>query len=197
MTRREIFRKWALLSPVILAPSCATVADIALRGQYLIRIDQIMGQLLPFFPFHRQISGVGQVSLSNPIFSMAPDINKVRVSLTTGVTAASGLAELTGIPALGQIAGRGTSGTCQLACGLRYDPTTRGIFLREPMIERLEFQHLSSSLTTPFTQVVNLFGPQFLDRHPIHTLEPSLATRFLNSMVVQPGGIALKFSPLG
>ncbi|YCM43512.1 hypothetical protein V2O64_19575 [Verrucomicrobiaceae bacterium 227] len=197
MTRREIFTKGALLTPAIFAPSCGTVADMALRGQYLIRAEQILAQLLPFFPFQRQMSGVGQVSLSNPVFTMAPDINKVRVGLTTGVSAASGLAQMTGIPALAQIAGRGTTGTCQLACGLRYDSATRGIFLREPVIERLEFQHLSSSLTTPFTQLVNLFGPQLLDRQPIHTLEPSLATRFLNSMVVQPGGIALKFSPLG
>jgi hypothetical protein len=197
MTRREIFTKGALLTPAIFTPSCATVADMALRGQYLIRVEQILAQLLPFFPFQRQISGVGQVSLSNPVFTMAPDINKVRVGLTTGIVAASGLAELTGIPALGQIAGRGTSGTCQLACGLRYDPATRGIYLREPAIEKLEFQHLSSSLTTPFTQLVNLFGPQLLDRQPIHTLEPSLATRFLKQMEVQPGGIVLKFSPLG
>ena len=197
MTRREILRKGALLSPAVLAPSCATVADMALRGQYLIRADQIMAQLLPFFPFQRQISGVGQVSLSNPVFSMAPDINKVRLALTTGVAAAPGLAELTGIPALAQIAGRGTSGTCQLACGLRYDSATRGIFLREPVIEKFQFEHLSPSLTTPLTQVINLFSPQFLDRHPIHTLEPSRATRFLNSMEVQSGGIALKFSPLG
>ena len=196
MTRREIFTKGALLSPAVFLPSCATVADLALRGQYLIRAEQILAQLLPFFPFQRQLSGVGQVSLSNPVFSMAPDINKVRVGLTTGLAAAPALAELTGIPALRQIAGRQTSGTCQLACGLRYDPQTRGIFLREPMIERLEFENLSASLTTPFTQVINLFGPQFLDRHPIHTLEPSMATRFLNSMEVQPGGIALKFSPL-
>jgi hypothetical protein len=197
MTRREIFTKGALLTPAIFAPSCGTTIGRALQGQYLIRTDQILAQLLPFFPFQRQMPGVGQVSLSNPIFSMAPDINKVRVGLTTGIAAASGLAELTGIPALGQIAGRGTAGTCQLACGLRYDSATRGIYLREPAIEKLEFQHLSSSLTTPFTQLVNLFGPQFLDQRPIHTLEPSLATRFLNQMVVQPGGIALNFSPLG
>lgn len=185
------------MTPAIFAPSCGTTIGRALQGQYLIRTDQILAQLLPFFPFQRQMPGVGQVSLSNPIFSMAPDINKVRVGLTTGIAAASGLAELTGIPALGQIAGRGTAGTCQRACGLRYDSATRGIYLREPAIEKLEFQHLSSSLTTPFTQLVNLFGPQFLDQRPIHTLEPSLATRFLNQMVVQPGGIALNFSPLG
>jgi hypothetical protein len=197
MTRRNLLRKGSLVLPTIMAASCATVADLALRSQYLIRPEQILSQLLPYFPFSRQAAGIGQVNLANPVFSMAPDINKVRVGLTTGLAAAQGLGERTGIPALEQIAGRATSGTCQLACGLRYDSQSRGIFLREPVVEILDFEHLPPSLTNPIRQVVNLFGPQFLDRHPIHTLDPSLATRFLNSMEVQSGGIALKFSPLG
>ncbi|MFT6178209.1 MAG: hypothetical protein ACJAQT_003531 [Akkermansiaceae bacterium] len=196
MNRREILRKASILSPAIAFPACSTVADLALRQQYLIRTDQILAQLLPFFPFQQNYSGVGQLSLSDPVFTMAPDLNKVRVGLTSHIVAASGLGELTGIPALGRIAGQGTSGTCQLACGLRYDSKSRGLYLKEPAIERFEFDRLSSTLTQPLQQIVNLFGPQFLDQRPIHTLEPSLATRFLNSMEVQPGGIALKFSPL-
>lgn len=195
MTRREILHRAKLLSPVIILPSCSTVADLALRSQYLIRTDQILAQLLPFFPFQRQVSGVGQIALADPVFAMAPEINKVRVGLTTSMAAASGLAELTGIPALGRFAGRRTSGTCQLACGLRYDPETRGIFLNEPAIEKLDLDQVPPSFTTPLRTLVNSFGPQFLNQHPIHTLEPSLASRFLNAMVVQPGGIALKFAP--
>lgn len=175
--------------------SCATVADLALRQQYLIRTDQIMSALAPFFPFRQAVSGVGELALSNPVFGMVPDRNKVRVGLTTGLAAAAGLGRVTGIPALDQIAGRATSGTCQLACGLRYDRETRGIYLQDPEVEKLELSQLSSSLSGPIRSVINLFGPQFLNRHPIHTLEPSMATRFLNTMEVQPGGIALKFAP--
>ncbi len=171
------------------------MADLALRSQYLIRTSQITGQLLPYFPFQRDIGGYGRLGLNNPVFSLLPDRNKVRIGLTTQVGAASGLGELTGIPALGQIAGRSTSGSCQLACGLRYDRQTRGIYLDRPEVEGLELQHLSSSLTGPFRQLINLIGPSLLQQQPIHTLEPSLASRFLNTMVVQEDGIALKFSP--
>lgn len=195
MTRRKILQRAFVLPPAVAVTSCATVADLALRSQYLIRTDQILSQLLPFFPFRQQYQGIGQLSLSNPVFSMAPDLNKVRIGLTTSVSAASTLGEMTGIPELGRIAGKSSSGTCQVACGLRYDSQTRGIYLREPAIERFEFDRLYSTFTKPLQQIINIFGPQLLDRRPIHTLEPSLATRFLNSMVVQQGGIALKFRP--
>lgn len=195
MTRRDLVKRALFVPPAVAVSSCATVADLALRSQYLIRTDQILGQLLPYFPFQQQYQGIGQLSLSNPVFSMAPELNKVRIGLTTSVSAASTLGEMTGIPELGRIAGRSSSGTCQVACGLRYDSETRGIYLRDPAIEKFEFDRLSSTFTKPLQQIINLIGPRMLDRRPIHTLEPSLATRFLNSMVVQPGGIALKFRP--
>ena len=195
MTRRKLLKQASLLSPAILAPSCTSIADLALRQQYLIGTQQILSQLLPFFPFQQQLPNVGTLSLANPVFEMAPDIHKVRIGLTTTAAAASGLAALTGIPALGSIAGRSTSGTCQLACGLRYDPSTRGIFLKEPQVEKLDLQNISPALTNPFRSLINTFGPQILDQRPIHTLEPSLASRFLNSFAIQENGIALKFTP--
>lgn len=195
MNRRDFFLKASIAPPALILTSCGTLADLALRSQYLIRTDQIMNSLAPFFPFRRSVNGVGELALANPVFAMVPDRNKVRIGLSTGLTAASGLGKLTGIPALDQLGGQAAAGTCQLACGLRYDRDTRGIYLNEPEIETFESSRLSSSLTNPLRSVINLFGPQFLDRHPIHILEPSLATRFLNAMEVQPGGIALKFAP--
>ena len=197
MTRRDFFQRAAVAGPAAAFTSCATVADLALRSQYLIRTGQILSRLGPFFPFARSVGGVGSLALSNPVFAMAPEKNKVRIGLTTAATAGSGLGRLTGIPALDQLGGKSATGTCQVACGLRYDRQTRGIYLRDPEVERLDLDRLSPALTNPLRQVINLFGPQVLDKHPIHTLEPSLATRFIDSMEVQPGGIALKFSPLG
>ncbi len=124
---------------------------------------------------------------------MVPEQNKVRIGLTTGMLAGERLGQLSGIPALGQIAGMSTGGTCQLACGLRYDRETRGIYLKDPVLEKLEIEHFSQVLTDPFRQVVNMFGPGLLDKRPIHTLDPSLASRFFAGMVVKPTGISLKF----
>jgi hypothetical protein len=193
MNRRDLLRRAALCSPGFFLPGCATVADLALRNQFFIPTNYIAAKLNPYFPFQRGYQDVGQLSLSNPVFSMVPDQNKVRVGLTTGMLAGSRLGELSGIPALGQFAGMSTGGTCQLACGLRYDPASRGIFLKEPVVEKLDIQNFSTALTTPFRQLVNMFGPALLDKHPIHTLDASLASRFLQGMEVQPTGIALKF----
>lgn len=174
-------------------PGCGTVADLVLRNQFFIPTSHILAKLGPLFPFSRSYQSAGQMSLSNPVFSMVPEQNKVRLGLTAAMTAGSQIGQLSGISVLGNLAGLTTGGTCQLACGLRYDPTTRGVFLKEPVVEELDIHNFSSALSEPFRQVVNLFGPQILDKHPIHTLEPSLASRFLGGMEVQPTGIALKF----
>ncbi len=193
MKRREIFRKAALFSPTLVLPACQTVSNLALQSPFFIPTTHIAAKLGPFFPFRRGYQDVGHLMLSNPIFAMVPEQNKVRIGLTTGMEAGSRLGQISGIPALGQIAGFSAGGSCQLACGLRYDRETRGIYLKEPVLEELEIEHFSSTLTGPFRQLVNMFGPGFLDRRPIHTLDPSLASRFLSGMVVQPTGIALKF----
>ena len=194
MNRRSLLKKATLCSPALLLPACSTIADLALRQQYLIGTSQILSKLLPFFPLKQELQSIGQLSLANPVFTMAPDINKVRIGLTTTAAVSSQLGALTGIPALGNLGGRSTSGTTQVACGLRYDPKTRGIFLKEPEIEKLDLQNISPAYTNPLRGLINTLGPQLLDQRPIHTLEPSLASRFINSFEIQPNGIALKFT---
>lgn len=193
MNRRGLLRKATLFSPALLLPGCSTVADLALRNQFFIPTSHILAKLGPVFPYSRTYQSAGQMSLSNPVFSMVPEQNKVRLGLTAAMAAGSQIGQFSGIPALGSLAGLSTTGTCQLACGLRYDSKTREIFLNEPVVEKLDVHDFSSVLTEPFRQAVNLFGPQILKSHPIHTLDPSLASRFLSGMEVQPTGIALKF----
>jgi len=115
MIRREIIQRAICVPLAVAVTSCATVADLALRSRYLIWTDQILRQLIPFFPFPQQYAGVGQLSLSNLVFLMAPDLDKVRIGLRANVSASSVLGEMTGIPALGRVAGKSTSGTCQVA----------------------------------------------------------------------------------
>jgi len=199
MNRREILRKAALLSPTVVLPACSTVADLALRSQFFIPTAELLSRFNPLFPFQQSYQGLAKLSLSNPVFSMVPDQNKVRIGMTTGVTTGSGLGSLGGLGGLaglgnlGGLAGLNTGGTCQIACGLRYDQKSRGIYLSQPEVEKLDITGISSSLTTPFQQLVNTFGPKILDQHPIRTLEPSLAASFIDRMVVESTGIALKF----
>lgn len=193
MKRREIFSRLALLSAGSFLPACQTLPELALASPFFIPLSHIAANLRPHFPFRMNYQGVGQLQLSHPSFAMVPEQNKVRIGLTTGMVVSPGVGQLSGIPGLGQIAGRGAGGRCQLACGLRYDRGSRGIYLKDPVLEELKIDHFSSISTEPFRQLVNLFGPDLLDRHPIHTLDASLASRFLTGMSVRPGGIQLKF----
>ena len=199
MKRREILRKAALFSPAVVMPSCSTVANLALKSQLFIPTSELLARFSPFFPFQQSYQGLANLSLSNPVFSMLPEQNKVRLGMTTGLSTGSGLgsstgglAGLAGLSGLGKLAGLNTGGTCQIACGLRYDQKSRGIFLNEPVIEKLDITGIPSAYSDPFRQLANAFGPKILDRQPIRTLEPSLAASFLNKMVVEPTGIALK-----
>jgi len=124
---------------------------------------------------------------------MAPDINKVRVGLGVQASVAQGLAQATGIPALGGFSGLTRSGNCVIACGLRYDKSTRGIYLKDPVLETLDMVDIPTYYTSQAQNLINTFGPKLLDKYPVHTLEKSLAARVLSSMTVKENGIALSF----
>ena len=153
----------------------------------------MLSKMLPYFPFNKQYSGIGQVSLSDPVFSMVPEQNKIRLGLKANAGLANGLANQTGLNFLRNLDGRNTSGTCQLACGLRFNPEDNGIYLKEPVVEELQFDDISSNYTAPARNLLNLLGPQILDRYPVHTLKPSFATRALQAFTVQEKGLLLDF----
>ncbi|MGJ8725581.1 MAG: hypothetical protein ACSHYB_13565 [Roseibacillus sp.] len=177
-------------------PSCSglnNLANLALQSNYLVNSSSLLSRLLPHFPFNRQYSGIGQVSLSQPSLAMVPEQNKVRLGLTANAGLANQLSQQTGLSILNDIAGRSTSGTCQLACGLRFNPADNGIYLKEPVLEELNLQGLASSYTEPARGLINLIGPQILDKYPVHTLEPSFTTRALSSLAVKKNGLLLDF----
>jgi len=199
MKRRDLLKKLPLAAAAPALPlinSCATNGlslGPGLTPQYLINTQMILSKLLPFFPFKQNVSGLANLSLIQPTFAMAPDINKVRIGLGLTAAASQGLGALTGIPALDALSGRSTNGRAQVACGLRYDKATRGIYLKEPNIEQLDLANIPSQYTNSARGLLNTFGPQLLDKRPIHTLDSSLATSVLKSMTVQNNGIALGF----
>ncbi len=194
MNRRDLLKRLPFVAGAALVPSCAELGGLTngLIPQYLISNDMIMKELLPFFPFNRNYNGIGSVSLTQPKLSFAPDINKVRLGLGVEAGLTQGLAQMTGISSLGSLAGKKT-GFAQVACGLRYDKESRGIFLQSPSVESLQLDNIPGHYTNTISSLINEIAPSILNKKPIHTLEPSLATRFLGSMKVQQNGIALGF----
>lgn len=186
MTKRDFLKHLPLAAGSVALSACA---GSALMPQYLISNDMILRELLPYFPFNRSVNGIGSVSLTKPSLSFAPDINKVRLGMGLNLGLGQSLMQMTGLNLGNTI----QQGTCQVACGLRYDRQTRGIYLKEPVVESLQLSGIASNYTNQARSLINNLAPQVLDRYAIHTLEPSLATRFLGSMSVQNNGISLGF----
>ncbi len=196
MNRRTLLKQVPLAAAPLLLPSCSSLSNLgrlALHSNYLVGTNSLLSRLLPFFPFNQQYQGVGQVSLSEPSLSMVPEQNKVRLGLKANAGLTDQLAGNTGLAFLNNFAGRTTSGFCQLACGFRFNSEDNGIYLKEPVVEELDFDGIPSQYTEPAKGLVNLVGPQILDQHPVHTLESSFATRALQSLAVKDNGLLLDF----
>ena len=198
MNRQQFLRTIPLAAAPLVLPSCtglnglSSLANLA-QGNYLVNTSSMLSKLLPYFPFNRDYSGIGQVSLTQPSLAMVPDQNKIRLGFTANAGLTNQLSQQTGLGFLNGLAGRSTSGTAQLACGVRFNKEDNGIYLQDPVLEELNLQGLASNYSDSARSLINLVGPQILDQHPVHTLEPSLATRTLSALVVEKNGLLLDF----
>ena len=196
MNRKHFLRTLPLLAAPIVLPSCSGGLGTfgrALQSNYLIDSTQLLARLIPFFPFNRDYSGIGQLSLTNPALETLPDENKILLGLGVTGGLSNQLSQQTGLSFLSNLAGRATSGNCTLACGVRYNKEDRGIYLDDPELRTLNLDGLASNYTDSARSLANLVGPQILDKHPVHTLEPSLATRALSNIKVDKNGLLLDF----
>ena len=162
--------------------SCAGLGA-GLEPAFLVRPEAMAARLAGLFPLRRSYRGLAEVVFSDPVLAMVPEAGKVRV----GLSLAGALA------GLGDFRGGRAGGRCQLACGLRYDPGTRGIFLKDSTLEDFTLSGVPAQWTEGVRQVANALGPEVLERHPVHTLAPGLGTSLLKSMRVTPQGVLLGF----
>ena len=191
MTKRNFLKNIPLAAGSLALGACAGSPFLP---QYLISNDMILKELLPYFPFNQSINGIGSIGLTTPQVSFAPDINKVRLNMGLQLGLSNTFSQLTGINIPGLTSGNTLQqGSCQVACGLRYDRDTRGIYLQDATVESLQLSQISDSYTGQARSLINALAPKVLDQYPVHTLEPSLATRFLGSMTVRDNGISLGF----
>lgn len=194
MTKRTFLKNLPVAAGSIALSACAGGPLGSLLPQYLISSNMITKELLPYFPFNQSFTGLGSISLTAPKIGFASDINKVRLNMGLGLGLSDNLSKITGLNIPGLTTGASQhQGSCQIACGLRYDKSTRGIYLKDPVIEALQLGQISNGYTNQARSLVNALAPQVLDRYAIHTLESSIATRFLGSMTVKDNGIALGF----
>lgn len=186
ISKRQFLLTLSSLGAGTLLNSCADVAGLGNLGlgaglmpTILIKPQTMMSKIAPQFPYKKNYQGLVDLNFSDPVISMVPDAEKVRVGLTT----------LGGLSSGGQQLG----GRCQLACGLRYDPQTRGVFLKDSVLEDFSLNGVPTQLTSGIRDLANLIGPELLERYPVHTLENNAGIGFLKKMNVTDKGILLSF----
>lgn len=177
------------LGGLSLLHSCAELAQLnelgslglgnGLSPTLLIKPQSIASKLTPNFPYQQSYKGIAEINFADPVVSMVPDVEKVRVGLTTsaGITGSNK-----------QIGGR-----CQLACKLRYDPDTKGIYLKDATLEDFNLNGVNSQLTSGFTSIANTLGNNILERYPVYSLANRPGAGLLKTMDVTSEGIKVGF----
>jgi len=194
MNTRQFLKSLAFTAPPLLFAACGgSSLGPNLFPQFLLKTDIIQDELDNLFPFARNMNQVGGLQFSNPILDTAPEINKMRLGLQLSGKLSPGLALATSIPHLKALASEERSGHCQVACGFRYDPKTREVFLHEPVVESLEVGSFPDYYSAQITRLVNFLGTQMFRQTPVHTLEDTFANRHLKGFSVQQDGVALQF----
>ena len=189
LSKRQFLLSLGSLSTGTLLTNCAGMSQLGdlgtlglskgLMPTLLITPQTMMSKLTPHFPYQQNYQGLVGLNFSNPVVSMVPDAEKIRVGLTT-------LGSITGTSQ--QLGGR-----CQLACGLRYDPETRGIFLKDSTLEEFTLNGVNPQLTTGLKDITNLIGTNILERYPVHTLANQTGIGLLKTMNVTNQGVKLAF----
>lgn len=179
------------MSGVSLLSSCTGLSQLSELGELgigtglvptlLVRPQTITSKLTPHFPLQKSYQGLAGVSFADPVVSMVPNVEKVRVGLTT---------------AAGITGGQQVSGRCQLACGLRYDPETRAIYLKDTTVEDFQLTGVNSQLTSGFKNIANGIGSEILEAYPIYSLADRTGAGLLKSMNVTDEGVKLSFGLL-
>jgi len=189
ISKRQFLLGLGSLSAGTLLNSCADMGQLGGLGNIglgpglmptlLIKPQMMMSKIAPQFPYNKNYQGLVDLNFSDPVLSMVPEADKVRVGLTT----------LGGLRGGGQQLG----GRCQLACGLHYDPETRGIFLKDSVLEDFSLAGIPNQLTSGIRDVANLVGKDLLERYPVYTLGNQTGLGFLKKMNVTDNGILLSF----
>ncbi len=178
MNRREWMKGAGILGAGCVLTQCAEVGlGPGLSPTFLVRPEIMTRRLGSLFPVTRDYQGLAKLQFSDPVLAMVPESNQVRVGLTT----------------LGGGLGRQFGGGCQLACGLRYDPKNRGVYLENSVIERFDIEGVSPQWTQGFRQIANVVGNEYLERHPVYQVADTFGIGFLKSMRVESGGVRLSF----
>jgi hypothetical protein len=147
----SLIRFLSLLSLPLLLAGCVT--NMFLPKELTMTAVELTTRLEKRFPVERTAGGLVDITFSKPMVTLAAPRMVTRLDvkgrLLMSETTTEGTLTLSGIP--------------------HYDPATRGLFLKDARVDRIELTRMSEALSIALSRVASqLVKNQFEDR-PFHT----------------------------
>lgn len=142
---------------------------------YTFSRDQVYGAVARKFPYHRALAQVFDLALTNPAIGFEPDANRVAVSANVALTS----------PFLNQP----VNGSLTLNTQLAYDAPTLSVQLKDPQVERSEFDASAEQYKQQIDAALVVAAQQLLNNYPIYTFKPDQLT-FAGAQF-EPGAITV------
>jgi hypothetical protein len=167
MVARRYFLTATLALAGLALAGCSTLnAVTALLGnQVNFTQPQLQQSLNRNFPKHYdKLGGLVSMTLLNPRLSIPAGSNRLRLDFDIG------------IGALGSDSSR-PSGHFALSSALRYEPTTRGLHLKDPSIELVNVPSLGGMMNTTARGLLNSWLADYARDEPVYRFDNSLLDR--------------------
>jgi len=166
VSRRRFLALGLAVAGLALA-GCSTLGAVtALLGNQLnFTAPQLQQSLDRNFPKHYdRLGGLVSMTLLNPRLSIPQGSNRLRLDFDVG------------IGALGSDSSR-PSGHFALTSALRFDTTTRGLHLQDPMIEQVNVPALGGMMNSSARGLINTWLADYARDEPVYRFDNSLLDR--------------------
>lgn len=159
-------RKWlgwlcATLASASLGVSlaaCASQTFPFIPDHYTFSREQVQTAVARKFPYHRTVSQLFDVALTNPVVGFEPDANRVTVHVDAHVQS----------PFLQQP----VDGAFLLSSRLEYDEASHAVVLRSPSVEHVEVNGEARAYRQQIEAAGAMAAAQWLDGYPLYTFKP-------------------------
>lgn len=171
------------LSSVLPLGACATFPFIP--SHYTFTLAQIQQAVARRFPIRRQVSGLLDLLVDQPLVGTLPDQNRMAVAAHAHIQS-----PLLQAPADGRFS---------VTAAIAYDAQRMAVVLRQPSIESLDFPDLNPGYRGEVRAALDLAVAQLLEGYPIHTFKPEelsfAGVRYAPAdITVEPLGVRVKIA---
>jgi len=138
--------------------ACASPTFPFIPDHYTFSREQVQTAVARKFPYHRTVSQLFDVALTNPVVGFEPDANRVTVHVDAHVES----------PFLQQP----VDGAFLLSSRLEYDDASHAVVLRSPSVEHVEVNGEARAYRQQIEAAGAMAAAQWLDGYPLYTFKP-------------------------